>query len=315
MQSLATTVSQNYGRISAIRHGALLLLAFFFSGKALSQEWMPQGRISFYETALDRQTVTSTLLTLDSVLAEEDLSDPFDMPPSRPYGFGRELDDRSPVDSDGLWRDTGYFFGYQFFIIATLYVMPESVSAWSDEQKEEYNFAKWRHNITHPRWDPDDWYINYILHPYWGMTYYIRGRERGLSKSGAFWYSFGLSSLYEFGLEALFEPVSYQDVIVTPGIGSLIGLYAEELRRDIKSQREFGFWDKTLLIATDPLGTLNTLVDDLLGTGVQSDLQLQTFYRSPDFRLGEKLPSWDDPLQQNPVVGDYLGLELTLRWH
>jgi hypothetical protein len=233
----------------------------------------------------------------------------------RPYGFGRELDDISPVDYAGLRRDAAYFFGYQFFIVGLLYVMPESVSAWTDEQKEEYTFDKWWHNVSHPRWDPDKWYINYILHPYWGMTYYTRGRERGLSQSGAFWFSFTLSSIYEFGLEALFEPVSIQDVIFTPTVGALLGWYFEDTRREIKRQSTFSAWDKTILIATDPLGVLNTMVDNLFGVGVEADLSLRSFYQSPNFSQsgGTSLKS-SNREHTDPIAKDYVGLQLTLQW-
>ncbi|MET0064984.1 MAG: DUF3943 domain-containing protein [Candidatus Thiodiazotropha sp.] len=231
----------------------------------------------------------------------------------RPYGFGRELDDESPADYSGLRRDAAYFFGYQFFIVGVLYVLPEEISAWTDEQKEDYTVSKWWENVTHPRWDPDVWYINYVLHPYWGMTYYTRGRERGLDESGAFWYSFTLSAIYEFGLEALFEPVSIQDLIFTPGLGSLLGWYLEDTRRSIKSQASFSFWDKTILIATDPLGSLNTMVDSLIET--ESELELRTFYRSPDFS-GFRDRDWINPNldRADPVLKDYLGLQLTVRW-
>jgi hypothetical protein len=282
---------------------------------ALAQEWLPQRPVSFYETEADWRLLERSLDTPRFGLHQTDLDDPFNGPPERPYGFGRELDDQSPADFNGLTRDTAYFFGYQFVIVGLLYVLPESVSAWTEEQKEEYTFEKWKHNVTHPRWDPDKWYINYIFHPYWGLTYYTRGRERGLTEAGAFWYSFTLSCIYEFGLEALFEPVSIQDVIFTPTLGSLLGWYLEDTRREIKSQREFSGWDKTVLIATDPLGTLNTLVDDLFGVGVESDVEFRAFYQSPAITEWEKL-ALGDPFEsrQNPVVSDYVGIQLQLRW-
>lgn len=272
--------------------------------------------LSFYETQAEKLALAAATNTPALDLAEGSLEDPFVDKRSRPYGFGRELDDQSPADFDGLTRDTAYFFGYQFFIIATLYYMPEDISAWTDDQKEEYNFEKWWHNVKHPQWDRDEWYINYILHPYWGMTYYTRGRERGLTETGAFWYSFGLSSLYEFGLEALFEPVSYQDIVVTPVVGSLMGYYLEDVRREIKSQREFSVWDKTILIATDPIGTLNTMVDNFFGDGVESKMALQTFYQSPALTSFDQRRWESDPYESrlNPIIVDYVGLELTLQW-
>lgn len=294
----------------------LALCAVLHTQFAFAQEWLSQSPVSFYESEADWRKLAVSLNSRRFGLDDSALDDPFTGPPERPYGFGRELDDHSPADFGGLTHDTAYFFGYQFIIVGLLYVLPESVSAWTEEQKKEYTFEKWKDNVTHPRWDPDEWYINYILHPYWGMTYYTRGRERGLTETGAFWYSFGLSSLYEFGLEALFEPVSIQDVIFTPALGSALGWYLEDYRREIKSQREFSGWDKTVLIATDPLGTLNTMVDGLFGVGVESEMELRSFYRSPAITEWEKL-SLDDPYQdrQNPVVTNYLGLQLHLQWH
>lgn len=288
-----------------------LIITILFSSSAYSGDWLPTSPVSFYETEQEHEALfahTSTL-GLTKTIALNRSGEKID----RPYGFGRELDDNSPADYSGLKRDAGYFFGYQFFIVGLLYVLPEEISAWTDEQKEDYTVNKWWDNVTHPRWDPDEWYINYILHPYWGMTYYTRGRERGLSETGAFWYSFTLSSIYEFGLEALFEPVSIQDMIFTPGLGSLLGWYFEDTRREIKSQSSFSFWDKTVLALTDPLGSLNEVVDGFIET--DSELELRSFYRSPTFKTLDNM-EWDDPYRQrvDPIVKDYLGLQLTVHW-
>jgi hypothetical protein len=301
----------------------IAICALFYTSCVLAQEWMPTSPVSLYVTEAQKRSASTVLRAQNEVsafgfdatelaLATNDTA----QRAKRPYGFGRELDDHSPADYDGLARDTAYFFGYQFFIIGVLYVMPESISSWSEDQKKEYNFSKWRRNISSPRWDPDDWYINYILHPYWGLTYYTRGRERGLDEQEAFWYSFGLSALYEFGLEALFEPASIQDLIFTPVVGSTLGWYMEDVRNGIKSQHQFSFWDKTLLIATDPLGSLNTVVDNLFGSSVDSEVQLRAFYRSPAITDME-IQGLDDPYNSrvDPVVTDYLGVELQLHWH
>ncbi|MGI9325215.1 MAG: DUF3943 domain-containing protein [Pseudomonadales bacterium] len=85
-------------------------------------------------------------------------------------------------------------------------------------------------NVRKPTWDSDDDFINYGLHPYWGATYFVRAQERGYGNKGAFWYSFALSSLYEFGAEAIFEEPSIQDFVVTPVVGSLIGTQFVRLR-------------------------------------------------------------------------------------
>ena len=180
------------------------------------------------------------------------------------------------MDWDGISRDTAYFLGYQFVVIGVLYVLPESISGWDDETKREYNLSKWVDNVTNPVVrDGDVWWVNYILHPYWGGTYYIRGQERGLDETQSFLYSTLLSTLYEYGAEALFEPVSIEDLIITPVVGSLVGEYLfRPLRNHVRSKPgELSWSDKALLTLTDPLGVVNAGTDRLFG--VKTTLQFQ----------------------------------------
>jgi len=195
---------------------------------------------------------------------------------SNPDSVGTDTRDR-----DGLRRDTWYFLGYQVATIGLLYAMPEGVSGWTEEQKEGYSMSIWWDNVTHPEIDSDDFYINYLLHPYWGAAYFVRARERGYSDIESFWYSAMLSSAYEFGVEALFEEPSIQDVIVTPIGGSLVGMYFMNVRNSIR-EREIsqGYRtkkDRWLWVLTDPLGSLNRQVDKLFGR--KTELQVRP-YRS-----------------------------------
>jgi len=213
-------------------------------------------------------------------------------------------------DRKGLRRDTLYFIGYQVATVAILYSMPESVTGWSDEQKDQYSMAVWWDNVTHPQWDSDDFYINYVLHPYWGAAYYVRARERGYDGEQAFWYSALMSSLYEFGVEALFEEPSIQDIVVTPFLGSLLGHYFMDVRVDI-IDRELarGYRrrrDKLLWAVTDPLGTMNRFFDKLFGIDV--DVQLQPYYASHTAYPG--LAGTRDRAVADPVAG----LRLHIAW-
>lgn len=178
-------------------------------------------------------------------------------------------------DWHGVGRDVAYFLGYQFAAIAVIYVAPESLSGWDREQKENYSFDKWRNNVSAPVWDEDRWWINYLLHPYWGGTYYIRARERGLDRAQAFWYATLLSTLWEYGAEALAEPVSAQDLVVTPVAGFLVGEYLlAPLQKRIRAKSGKLVWtDKALLFMIDPLGVINAETDQLLG--VKTTLQWQ----------------------------------------
>jgi hypothetical protein len=162
-------------------------------------------------------------------------------------------------------RDTGILFGGQAAAAAITYVLPESFSGWTEEQKKN-GLKKYGKNFTHPVLDKDKFYVNYVLHPYWGATYYTRARERGLDSRYSFVYSTLMSALYEFGTECFAEKPSIQDLIVTPVAGSLLGAYIFEPLRDvIKSKQELRWYDHVLLVTTDPLGLLSLGVEKLFG--------------------------------------------------
>jgi hypothetical protein len=173
-------------------------------------------------------------------------------------------------DWPGIGKDTALFVGYQVAFGSILYLLPESATG-ADKSTV---FDTWDFNVRHPTWDPDPWFVNYVSHPYWGAAYYVRARERGFGEIGSFLYSVLLSTLFEYSIESFFEPPSYQDLIVTPVAGALIGaLVFEPLRARIKSKPEFEWHDHLIMAATDPLGALNGVFDWLFG--IKSDIRLQ----------------------------------------
>ncbi len=183
-------------------------------------------------------------------------------------------------DWKGIGLDTAFFLGYQVAFAGILWLLPESVTAWTEDQKKA-TLAKWKVNVQNPVWDKDKFWINYIAHPYFGGTYYIRARERGFGEFGSFTYSALLSALYEFGIEAFFEPPSYTDLIVTPAGGYLLGKFVFEPIRDvIKAKPELKWYDHAGLILTDPLGALNSVFYRWFG--IQSDIRVQ--FHLPDLR-------------------------------
>jgi len=166
----------------------------------------------------------------------------------------------------GIGKDTAYFMGYQAIFAGFLYLLPERITNWTSDKT-------WAQNVQNPTWDDDPFWINYLAHPYFGATYYIRARERGFGDLGSFLYSASLSALFEFGIEAFFEPPSYQDLIATPVGGILIGKFIfEPIREGIKAKKELIWSDHLILILTDPLGAANIVVDRWLG--VKSDIRL-----------------------------------------
>lgn len=207
-------------------------------------------------------------------------------------------------DPAGLRRDLYYFVGWQFAVVGILYVAPESVSGWSDEQKEEKDLDAWWDNVTHPHLDSDDFIINYVMHPYWGATYFVRAKERGYGNTGAFWYSAALSALYEFGVEAFFEQPSIQDLIVTPVAGSLLGARFMAMRTNIRDRihREGRYrnGDRWWLVLSDPLGTVGRFTDRVLRRDTAVELRpLISRDYAPD-AAGEGTP--------------FYGVRVSVRW-
>lgn len=171
-------------------------------------------------------------------------------------------------DTDGLRSDMYYFLGLQFAVVGVLYVMPESVTNWDEETKSQAQFEEWLKHVKKAKWDKDGHVINYLLHPYWGATYYVRARERGYGKAGSFWYSVLLSTLYEYGLESVFEHPSKQDLFVTPVIGSWLGVHfmnwREKTKKRIATTGQRRLRDRALIGLTDPLGAVRGWIDHKL---------------------------------------------------
>ena len=275
---------------------------------ATAQSWAEQPALDATDLLVQAPETTAareTAQTSETVEKEERPPFPWRIiPPDTP-------------DYRGAARDTAYFMVFQLAVIGLLYVAPESISNWSEEDKENYDWDKWHENASNPERDTDDFIINYILHPYWGATYYIRARERGFSRPQSFFFSFGLSFLYEFGFEAMFENPSYQDLWTTPVLGSLVGeFWFSGVRDRIKAKPTGLDWkDKTILFLTDPLGVLSSATDRLLG--IDSNITVRTFDTAAPPQVAGSNTSTNStstalflPVRTQPA----LGLHLRFQW-
>jgi Domain of unknown function (DUF3943) len=220
-------------------------------------------------------------------------------------------------DWGGIATDTAWFLGYQVLLGAFVYALPEGVTDWTSEEKDDLGEQWWK-NVSNPHWDSDAIVFNYIVHPYWGAAYYIRARERGFGPVGAFVYSALLSTLFEYGVEALFEPPSFQDLIITPVAGTLLGAFVfEPLRKRIKAKPELSWSDKVIMVATDPLGGLNAVFERLFG--IKSEVRLQ-FRPLTDIQVHRRdallstVPRGQGPGQGIPRRPEGLGLGVVVRY-
>jgi len=233
------------------------------------------------------------------------------------YSISGDIDTPAPHSGDkaGLIKDTKYFFAYQVTIVGLLYISPQSFSGWSDEQKDEFSFDKYKNNVRHAVWDSDQWDINYIMHPYWGSAYYVRARERGYDENAAFWYSAALSASFEFGFEAFFEEPSLQDIIVTPVAGAFLGMYFMKLRKEIRARHASGeeesWGDAWIMALTDPLGAMNAKTEEWFGDDEQST-QLSPVMVLPAYRATDFDASLDNRYRRTQIP--VLGVQYSYRW-
>lgn len=116
--------------------------------------------------------------------------------------------------------------GASVVAVGILYLLPESFTNWDkSEIAPDKLFGQWWDNVSEgPVMDEDDWFLNYITHPYWGAAYYMTARSSGASAPYSFLFSFVASTFFwEYGVEAFAEVPSIQDLWITPVIGSIMG--------------------------------------------------------------------------------------------
>lgn len=111
--------------------------------------------------------------------------------------------------------------------LGVLALLPDDATAWNSEQYQHSTFARrWWDNVMvkNPHLDNDNAIFNYILHPYAGAAYYMSARSNGFNFFQSLLYSAFVSTVeWEFGAEAGMERPSYQDILITPLSGPIIG--------------------------------------------------------------------------------------------
>lgn len=126
-----------------------------------------------------------------------------------------------------MWINTAVLSGAFVGTLFVLECLPEDATSWNRAAIQKVPlFRRWYRNIfvRDPEWDHDKFVFNYILHPYAGAAYFMSARSCGFSFWGSLLYSAAISTIgWEFGIEAFMERPSYQDIVITPVVGSLLG--------------------------------------------------------------------------------------------
>ena len=166
-------------------------------------------------------------------------------------------------DWEGFRRDIVMQGAINLNVLGIIYIMPESVTNWTAEQKRA-GLGNYRATFSKgPHLDQDHWAFNYITHPLAGSGYFVTARRRGFGWKGALFYSSLVSTFgWEMGVETFFEQPSVQDLWVTPVIGTIMGesmlrLHQRLFERRFGASRVLGIM---LLGVMDPTGSLSRWV-------------------------------------------------------
>lgn len=259
---------------------------------------------SVHSSTLLRPAILAGLSLLSGVV----LATPYDVPSSvspdlnasyypvqdKTYSspYPRYLSVASNPDPEYLKEQSYTLFGASFATIGLMTLLPQETTNWDSESRKLNKLSdKWWNNVTAgPRWDNDDYYLNYVMHPYFGGVYYTAARHAGYNKYDALLYSFTISTFFwEYGVEAVTERPSIQDIIVTPIFGAWAGdamLYREQ---QILANDGTVMGSKTLgnisLFFLNPVGHIHHWVTSAWG----NTTQLSFRYRPGNYQLAVSL--------------------------
>lgn len=149
-----------------------------------------------------------------------------------------------------MWINTAVLSGAFLGTLFVLQCLPEDATAWNRASIQNTSFyTRWYRNIfvKNPEIDHDNPVFNYILHPYAGAAYFMAARSCGFSFWGSMLYSALISTVgWEFGVEACMERPSYQDIVITPVVGSLLGELFYKCKRHIV-EHDYTLWGSRVL--------------------------------------------------------------------
>ena len=241
-----------------------IILTFFLilsSSSVFSQKDSITGTI-IYSKSKPLQFGNEYLLNNQAGISE-DIPDYFVVSGSAIDYFHKRMTYDPQRDPKRLGYNTALYFGGTMVAFAVLWASPESFSGWDkDKIREEGLIDQWKENVrAGPVWDNDDFFLNWIMHPYIGALYYMSARGSGFRWWESFLYATLMSTFFwEYGVEAFAEIPSWQDLIITPVAGSVIGelffvAKGEIIRNDRRILRS-RFLGVASLIIMDPVNEI-----------------------------------------------------------
>lgn len=244
------------------KNGHILLLIALVIGVFISNTIFINAQTSSTPKEFSSENLNKSDLSNPETMAKDSISlaiiFPLDSLSGNPYPYPP-----AKRDFKKLGLNTSLFVATSVVCFGVLFMLPESVTQW-DKQKmlDEGITDKWKENVAAgPVWDNDNFFFNYITHPYAGAVYYMTARSSGFKWYESFGYSAIMSTFFwEYGVEAFAEIPSWQDIIITPTVGLAFGegfYYAKKsiLKHDkrILKSKALGV---TTLFLMDPFNTI-----------------------------------------------------------
>jgi hypothetical protein len=243
----------------------LLLILIFYecsSFKIYAQQDSTAVKNMIFYQAKHLQ-LESNLLSINSIQI-----DPSNYQNLQPTQFTKDYNFKyltyDPIrDPRRLVYNTGLCFGASLLDFAFLWSLPEDSTQWDKEKMRKEGMVKqWSNNLdAGPVWDEDGFFFNWITHPWAGAVYYMNARGSGFKRWESFVYSTLMSTLFwEFGVENFVEIPSWQDLIITPIIGSFIGevffIWKGKIIRNERNLLNSYFLGRVTLFVMDPFNEL-----------------------------------------------------------
>ncbi len=150
------------------------------------------------------------------------------------------------------WQVLSMEAGSSLFMI----MMPLSFTMWPEKYWLKFDEHLVRAYTKPPVWDHDLWVANYLGHPYQGSVFYNSMRSQNMSVLASTANVLYHTWLWEYGIEALMEQPSIQDLIVTPVAGVFFGELFHYLTLKFAGNG-FTTWEKVAVILFNPCYAIN----------------------------------------------------------
>jgi len=175
-------------------------------------------------------------------------------------GFAQNLNYRAPFVKDSLSLTGKYAYSLGLYSSAAFASHAYIFISQRDRLsvRESVTYAEFKKAFSQgPKWDNDHWSFNFLVHPVMGYISHTAYRNRGGTFLGAFLCNTACSAYYEFLVGSWTQRPSYNDLIITPIGGAIVGESVWQIRKTLVRDNYLSTFEKVVLTAIDPIEVLN----------------------------------------------------------